>query len=484
MITVLKTFTFIVLVAVVATQNPCDPMDDGPIPPVAPTLYLSITEATQEDLMQHPHSEEYQDEIRLHGSLNAASPGAITLESTNDYSSVNPSDYFVFDTDLSGQKNIIRLAQPFNRDGATAQITDDTNIVSFTLRCTPQSNTTAARFYQVSLLIRDVNDNPPVFLQTPHIRINELTPTGQLIATVQAEDKDLNLDGGISYRLVKHPGVINDGIEFFSISKDTGEIFVNARLDYESLGAETNYYTLVITATDSGPGILRTAQTTLKIYVRDDEEHGPVFEYEGCIRFDGYCVRPSYTASSVQKLNQPINVYPVPNTQGKPVDIMFRSRDSNSRATIQTFIVSTLPGGYKDHFEARTVYYPHNKVEIRQTKEIPMQDMAEMEVLLKVEADGRGDMAGYAMVTFVDPDSSAIAGGNTGSPKEGESEPDDKYSELTLTLIIIIAVTLTLVLCLAIVVICLVRRQRREISDKERLYSPKEAYVNDGATAL
>lgn len=68
------------------------------------------------DLMQHPHSEEYQDEIRLHGSLNAASPGAITLESTNDYSSVNPSDYFVFDTDLSGQKNIIRLAQPFNRD--------------------------------------------------------------------------------------------------------------------------------------------------------------------------------------------------------------------------------------------------------------------------------------------------------------------------------------------------------------------------------
>lgn len=45
---------------------------------------------------------------------------------------------------------------------------------------------------------------------------------------------------------------------------------------------------------------------------------------------------------------------------------------------------AALPGGYKDHFEARTVYYPHNKVEIRQTKEIPMQDMAEMEVLLKV----------------------------------------------------------------------------------------------------
>lgn len=33
----------------------CDPMDDGPIPPVAPTLYLSITEATQEgkDKMGH-----------------------------------------------------------------------------------------------------------------------------------------------------------------------------------------------------------------------------------------------------------------------------------------------------------------------------------------------------------------------------------------------------------------------------------------------
>lgn len=34
----------------------CDPIDDGPIPPVVPTLYPAITEATQEGIDSHGHS--------------------------------------------------------------------------------------------------------------------------------------------------------------------------------------------------------------------------------------------------------------------------------------------------------------------------------------------------------------------------------------------------------------------------------------------
>lgn len=83
-------------------------------------------------------------------------------------------------------------------------------------------------------------------------------------------------------------------------------IFINSHLkrkvDWSSGLFVLLFSLLELFLKDSGPGMKLTSQKTLLIHIVDDDELGPVFEYESCVRFDGYCVRPTYTASSVQTL--------------------------------------------------------------------------------------------------------------------------------------------------------------------------------------
>ncbi|XP_075073149.1 cadherin-23 [Mixophyes fleayi] len=131
----------------------------------------------------------------------------------------------------------------------------------------------------VYVTILDENDNAPIF-QTLLYEVNldegPLT-LNSVIITTTAVDKDEGLNGTVAY------SIISGNLQgTFNINNTTGLIRAVKELDYEvCLGR----YTLIVTATDMCPILLRrlTSTTTVLVNVNDINDNWPTFPkpYEG-----------------------------------------------------------------------------------------------------------------------------------------------------------------------------------------------------------
>ncbi|XP_063532868.1 cadherin-related tumor suppressor [Cydia strobilella] len=126
----------------------------------------------------------------------------------------------------------------------------------------------------VKIIIQDVNDNSPIFeRQSYKTRVKENLPTGTIILSPKATDKDIGNNAKIRYSL------LGDKSERFQIDAGTGVISTNASLDRE----EWDVYYLIIMAQDSSTTDPRTATANLTIVVDDENDNTPTFsqpEYE------------------------------------------------------------------------------------------------------------------------------------------------------------------------------------------------------------
>lgn len=121
--------------------------------------------------------------------------------------------------------------------------------------------------------VLDLNDNTPEFdPNTPaHFYINENTPVNTTIYHVTAYDLDKSpANSALTYRIVS-----NNSAKLFGLDPDTGRLYTNAPIDYESL-ANTNI-TLVIECSDRGRPEPRTSQLTITLVVLDINDHAPEF---------------------------------------------------------------------------------------------------------------------------------------------------------------------------------------------------------------
>jgi len=92
--------------------------------------------------------------------------------------------------------------------------------------------------------VTDVDDNPPRFPSERMVfKVKEDVDIGDVVATVQAHDPDLNTSP-ISYELNHDPLVLRQ----WHLDSRTGELSLNKRLDYET---ETNY-SITVSATSNG----------------------------------------------------------------------------------------------------------------------------------------------------------------------------------------------------------------------------------------
>ena len=128
---------------------------------------------------------------------------------------------------------------------------------SFTLVATDPDNSSLRSEVNVTYNLRDVNDNPPLFVsQNNSISILESTPIGSEIHQFQAIDVDSGLNGGsnIIYG-------INDG-SVFQINSSTGFLKLIDTVDAEGISS----YVLVISASDMGqPPMTGTIQVVINI---------------------------------------------------------------------------------------------------------------------------------------------------------------------------------------------------------------------------
>ncbi|XP_073452804.1 cadherin-23 [Aquarana catesbeiana] len=131
----------------------------------------------------------------------------------------------------------------------------------------------------VYVTILDENDNAPMFVSPLYeVRLDEGPLTlNSVIITTTAVDLDEGLNGTVIYNIIN--GNLNNT---FTINSGTGLIRAVKELDYEvCLGR----YTLIVTATDRCPIVLRrqTSTTTVLVNVNDINDNWPKFpnSYEG-----------------------------------------------------------------------------------------------------------------------------------------------------------------------------------------------------------
>ncbi|XP_045426670.1 cadherin-related family member 1 isoform X2 [Pipistrellus kuhlii] len=140
---------------------------------------------------------------------------------------------------------------------------------------------------KVVILVTDVNDQAPRFLQEPYtVQIPEDTPAGSSLFEVHAVDKDTGSGGSVTYFLQ------NLLATQFTVDRHSGVLRLRAgtTLDYE----KARVHLVTVVAQDGG-GQLRgaaavfSATTTVTVSVEDVQDVGPVFvgtPFHGCVYED------------------------------------------------------------------------------------------------------------------------------------------------------------------------------------------------------
>nr|XP_057942442.1 protocadherin Fat 3 isoform X4 [Doryrhamphus excisus] len=120
----------------------------------------------------------------------------------------------------------------------------------------------------VTIELMDVNDNTPAFSQDVYnVLVGEDAPVGQSITKVLAEDLDSQVNGRITYSILR-----GDRTNHFWIDPVTGLLKVNKRLDRELVSR----YTLSVQAFDSGSPAM-SSTVTINVDIADVNDNPPVF---------------------------------------------------------------------------------------------------------------------------------------------------------------------------------------------------------------
>ncbi|NXR44286.1 PCDBC protein, partial [Hippolais icterina] len=132
----------------------------------------------------------------------------------------------------------------------------------------PRSGTT-----QVNIIVLDVNDNAPVFTQKIYVgQVLENSPEGSAVLTVVAADRDLGVNGEITYEFSKEMSQTDNP---FTIDSMSGEIKLTKPLDFET----ANTQEVTVTATDGGglSAICKVLVETFSVDISDVNDNAPVF---------------------------------------------------------------------------------------------------------------------------------------------------------------------------------------------------------------
>ncbi|XP_071101515.1 cadherin EGF LAG seven-pass G-type receptor 2-like isoform X2 [Haliotis cracherodii] len=135
----------------------------------------------------------------------------------------------------------------------------------------PRTATTSA-----TILVDDINDNPPTFQTTYAVTVKEDSAISASVAIVSATDRDLSQHGAVTY--FPDTVMVNGTVCPFKVSVETGVVKVSGDLDYET----TSTYECTVTAVDmkgcsNCTGRL-TGSTTMSVTILDFNDNPPVFQ--------------------------------------------------------------------------------------------------------------------------------------------------------------------------------------------------------------
>nr|XP_034314274.1 protocadherin Fat 4 isoform X1 [Crassostrea gigas] len=343
----------------IIAQEPCTRSAGISDPNIAGVVYESSV------LEFDPNSPLYRTDTTIegiNGGTDVNSGVNLTIARTqNTPSSVNLNDLIELVTETVsgsfGRRTYIRLKKEIDRDGTSFTAVDDLDTVEFEISCVSLKSPSETKYFLVQLEIRDINDNPPIFVNAPYTAsVDESASVGSTVYSgISATDLDAGSNKEIEFAVVAGDGSFNDGSTRFLLPiTSRGEIVVRQPLDFESVRS----YTLNISATDkaSNPADRRQATTTITISVNDVDDLGPKFVYTGCVEVDNVCFNPTYSTSVTSGSTGGVLVFnPVPANSSNPnvVNIVAEDRDTLN-APINFALQQTLPTGYQNRFQVTT----------------------------------------------------------------------------------------------------------------------------------
>ncbi|KAM6056405.1 protocadherin beta-15-like [Chlamydotis macqueenii] len=158
---------------------------------------------------------------------------AYSIAPENEHFSVS------FGTRSNGDKYVeLVLEKPLDRE-EQAELSFD--LIAVDGGSPPRSGTT-----QIHIVILDVNDNAPVFTQERYVaEVLENAPEGSVVLRVVATDRDVGVNGDISYQFSQGVG---QSYSAFTIDPMSGEIKLTKPLDFE----QANNHELSVRGIDGG----------------------------------------------------------------------------------------------------------------------------------------------------------------------------------------------------------------------------------------
>ncbi|XP_036281186.1 protocadherin gamma-B2 isoform X12 [Pipistrellus kuhlii] len=283
----------------------------------------------------------------------------------------------------------------------------------------------------VTLYIRDINDNAPVFQQSAYlVHVPENNPPGASIAQVSASDPDLGPNGQVSYSIVASDLEPRALSSYVSVSAHSGVVFAQRAFDHEQLRA----FELTLQARDQGSPPLG-ANVSLRVLVGDRNDNAPRVLYpalgpDGSALFDTVprAAQPGYLVTKVVAVDA----------------------DSGHNAWLSYHVLqASEPGLFS--LGLRTG-------EVRTARALGDRDSARQRLLVAVRDGGQPPLSATATLLLVFADSLQEA-----LPDLSESpEPSDPQAELQFYLVV--ALALISVLFLLAVILAIAVRLRRSSS--------------------
>lgn len=150
----------------------------------------------------------------------------------------------------------------------------------YSLKITDSVNSS---YVYVHIMVDDANDNAPQFTTViqQSVSLPENSPIGHSITKVTADDLDTPPNSDIFYEITS-----GNSNNYFSINRNTGEIFVKSTLDYD---VDVSEHNLVVKAQDGAKSPDRPLATVklLKIHLEDVNDNSPKFPVSEYLEFVG-----------------------------------------------------------------------------------------------------------------------------------------------------------------------------------------------------
>ncbi|KAK2823088.1 hypothetical protein Q7C36_019688 [Tachysurus vachellii] len=280
---------------------------------------------------------------------------------------------------------------------------------------------------QISVEVVDVNDNPPVFLQSSYvIYAKENVNAGNVLCTVSASDPDQGENSKITYSITESNIQSISVSSYFYINSDNGSIFSMHSFDYEKM----KVFQIQVQAKDHGSPSL-SSNATVHVFIVDQNDNAPAVIYPSAFMGSVSHQRMPRSAKAGHLVTK---VTAVDADSGHNAWISYRLAE----ATDTSLFTVTLHTG-----------------EVRTKRSVSEHDDSSQRLLIEIKDNGEPEQSTTVTVDILIEDGFHEP---ISDFRHKHKEPDKKSSKITLYLIISLA-SVSL-LCLLTFLVLLVKCAR------------------------